>query len=339
MGIENNDKLVSGIELVKDEPEWSADKDPFVVCKVAFEALPDGRFSIKSREISPAEVDYLILYKVYAVTGKNSKGQDQWNWIHQLSIFSEGSEFNVARHFNILPIRACAEKLTVALKTRLYINLEDKKYKDVYVITESSPGRNWDELNKPYYELLIKYQDEILSESVRIPENIKVQQGDKLLRISYSMPYAFSTYVPMNKFGCAFALLMVLSGFYSGPRGSSGTVPDWLVTLDLFFLGMIVVRELYYRYFKYLAVDIRISDAEFDYREHYPEKPEGFKVSSKQVEDIQVVRRKGTIYTYGELQLISDTEVNSFTLPPWYADPVKRCIDKAFLKMNGNLSV
>ena len=79
-----------------------------------------------------------------------------------------------------------------------------------------------DELNKPYYELLIKYQDEILSESVRIPDGIKVQQGENLLRISFSMPYAFSTYVPMNKFGCAFALLMVLTGFYSGPRGSPG---------------------------------------------------------------------------------------------------------------------
>ncbi len=339
MGKEDSDNRVDDDELEEDKSEWSADLDPFVVCKVAFEALPDGRFSIKSREMSPSEVDYLILYKVYAVTGKNSKGKDQWNWIHQLSLFSEGSEFNVTRHPFLLPIRACAEKLTVALKTRLYINLEDKKYKDVHVITESSPGRNWDELNKPYYELLIKYQDEILSESVRIPDGIKVQQGENLLRISFSMPYAFSTYVPMNKFGCVFALLMILTGIYSGPKGSHGTVPDWLVTLDLFFLGMIVVRELYYRYVKYLTVDIRISDAEFDYREQYPGKPEGFRVSSKQVEEIQVVRKKGSIYTYSEIQLISDTDVYNFTLPPWYAEPVKRCIDKAFLMMNGNLSV
>ncbi|HAE39426.1 MAG TPA: hypothetical protein DCG57_12420 [Candidatus Riflebacteria bacterium] len=338
MGSERLNK-VSDDEFAADEPAWSAGKDPFAACKVAFEELPDGRFSIKSREISPTEVDYLILYKVHAVTGKDSKGRDEWNWIHQLSLFTEGSEMNVTRHMNILPIRACAEKLAVALKTRLYLNLEDKKYKDVYSITETTPGRNWDELNQPYYELLIKYQDEILSESVRIPDQIKIEQGDKQLRISFSMPYAFSTYVPMNKFGCAFALLMILSGFYVGPRGSHGTVPDWLITLDLFFFAMIVLRELYYRYVKYLRVEIKISDAEFDYREHYPGKPEGFRVKSKQVEEMQIIKRKGMLYAYSELQLISDAEVYNFTLPPVYADPVKRCIDKAFLRMNGNLSL
>ncbi|PKL48988.1 MAG: hypothetical protein CVV42_07410 [Candidatus Riflebacteria bacterium HGW-Riflebacteria-2] len=339
MAIEDNENKVSDGSLTEDNLVWSSDKDPFVACKVSFETLPDGRFSIKSREISPAEVDYLILYKVYAVTGKNSKGQDQWNWIHQLSIFSEGSEFNVTRHIVLLPIRACAEKLAVALKTRLYINLEDKKHKDFYSITETTPGRNWDELNQPYYELLTKYQDEVLSESVQIPDTIKIHQGDKLLRISFSMPYVFSTYVPINKFGCAFALLMVLTGIYYGPRGSRGTVPDWLVTLDLFFLGMIVLRELYYRYVKYIKVEIKISAAGFDYRELYPGKPEGFGVKSKQVEEIQVIKKKGSIYTYSEFHLISDAQVFSFTLPPWYAEPVKRCIDKAFLLMNGGRSV
>ena len=333
----NNNKQVSDDDFDEEDQVWSADQDPFVVCKVAFEKLPNGRFSIKSREISPAEVDYLILYKVHAVTGKNSKGRDEWNWTHQLSLFTEGSELNVARHMNVLPVRACAEKLAVALKTRLYLNLEDKKYADVHSITEATPGRNWDELNQPYYEHLIKYQDEILSESVPVPDHIKIQQGENLLRISFSMPYAFSTYVPMNKFGCVFALLLVVTGFYSGPKGSHGTVPDWLKTLDLFFFAMIVLRELYYRYVKYLRVEIRISDAEFDYRELYPGKPEGFRVESKQVEEIQILKKKGSLYTYSELQLISDAEIYSFTLPPAYAEPVKRCIDKAFLRMNGDL--
>lgn len=207
---------------------------------------------------------------------------------------------------------------------------------DVHSIVETTPGRNWDELNQPYYEHLINNQDEILSNSVRIPEQIKIEQGEKQLRISFSIPYALSTYVPENKFGCVFALLMIISAFFSGPKGHRGNVPGWLLTLDLFFFSMIIISELYFRYVKQMRVEIRISDGEFDYRELYPGKPEGFKVKSKQVEEIQTIQKKGSLYSYGEIQLISDEKIYKFTLPPSYAEPVKRCIDKSFLLMNGS---
>lgn len=308
-------------------------EDPFLVCKVAFRQSDAEEIELNGRQIAIKEVVYLIIYKVLVVVGKNSKGQDRREWLNQLSIFTSTSEQMVTRHKDILLVRACAEKLASTVKTKLYMSLEEREIKNVRSITQIAFGRNWDEVDWPYYTLLNKYRDQIRSQTSTIPRFLKVQNNGAFTKINYSMPYAYSLNHSAVKFGCLFFVLILITGIWSGPKGR-GNVPFWLLMLDVAAFLLVVLADFYYKNIKYLNVEVKITETSFEFKEFFAKKTEGFTVRSKLVEEIQIVEKTDIFIKFKEMQLFSDCKVYKIGIPPHYASPLKDSIDRAFLRLN-----
>lgn len=308
-------------------------EDPFKVCGVVFRQSDAEEIELNGRQIAIKDVVYLIIYKVSVVVGKNSKGHDRREWLNQLSVFTRTSEQMVTRHKDILFVRACAEKLAFAMKTKLYMSLEDREIKNVRSITQTAFGRNWDEIDWPYYTLLNKYRDQIRSQTGAVPKFLKVQNDGAFTKINYSMPYAYSLNHSAVKFGCLFFVLILITGIWSGPKGR-GNVPPWLLMLDAAAFLMAVLADLYYKYIKYLNVEVKISESSFEFKEFFAKKTEGFTVRSKLVEEIQIVEKTDIFIKYKEMQLFSDCKIYKMGIPPHYASPLKDSIDRAFLRLN-----